>query len=464
MLGVRRAMIAPVLLVSGVLASGGCDTVGPYSIKLGRNFYNDVIQQTSADQLLLNLARIHNHEMPLFMEVTEVDATVQVQANVNSATTGIGARPGPTGGTLAGQVASVGGTAQYTEAPTIRYQPLQGAPLIAQLNSPISVDSLVYMFNSDWTLDTVLPLTVDRFTAGYSDYYVALNSIIELDRSNALIIEANQIDESESSRKKGGGKKAAGGGGKPGSGSNALTLFFSPKGLANDSFECDTGIKYTSFNVERVAVHHWLRLLRIYNGIDVHSLHALVQTASSAQLTAIVRRLPNTIHIPATSLRNPTGDRTAPLLRTRSALGVMKSVAEGEYSLAMFVTPKEAANIMQGQPAGSGCRKEHFYVVTDAIVGGTPETERQRVDYRRETDARADGEIYVHRKYMLIQMSDFPPVDAYVVARSNGKFYFISNDDEVSKRMLALLALITSIQAIPAQSGGLQPALFIGAR
>jgi hypothetical protein len=129
--GVGRVVAAQILFFIAVATLGGCGVVGPTSIKLGRNSYNEVIHQTSADQLLVNLVRIHNHEMPLFIDVTEVDATVQVQANASGAQTNIGARAGTTGGTLAGAVESVALSGQYLEAPTIRYQPLQGAPLIA---------------------------------------------------------------------------------------------------------------------------------------------------------------------------------------------------------------------------------------------------------------------------------------------------------------------------------------------
>jgi hypothetical protein len=177
-----RVVAARVFYILSIISLCSCGVVGPSSIKLGRNTYNDVIHQTSGDQLLINLARIHNHEMPLFMDVTEVDATVQIQANASAGQAGIGSRPGTTGGTLAGPVENVSLTGQYLEAPTIRYQPLQGAPLIAQFNSPITVDSLVYMFNSDWAFDTLLPLTVDRLTTGFSDYYAALNAIIALDQ------------------------------------------------------------------------------------------------------------------------------------------------------------------------------------------------------------------------------------------------------------------------------------------
>src|ERR1700722_685629 len=131
--GVRsKTRIAAFSAIAAGATLGGCGVVGPYSIEHGRTSYNDVIHQTSADQLFTNLIRIHNNEMPLFMDITEVDASVLVQGSVTGGVSGIGATKGTTGGTLAGQVSSVAGTGQYQEAPVIRYQPLQGQPLIAQ--------------------------------------------------------------------------------------------------------------------------------------------------------------------------------------------------------------------------------------------------------------------------------------------------------------------------------------------
>jgi hypothetical protein len=456
--GVQRVVASHFLFFIAIAALTGCGVVGPASIKLGRNNYNDVIHHTSGDQLLLNLVRIHNHEMPLFMDVTEVDAVVQVQGSLTGGKSNIGAHAPTalsTAGTVAGELENIGATAQYIEAPTVRYQPLQGAPLIAQINSPISVDSFVSMFNSDWPLDALLPLTVDRLTAGYSDYYSALNAIIALDHNGALIVEAAPSGQQSAASEKG-GKKAVGG---P---NNALTLYFVPKGLANGNFECETGLPYTQVNIERVSVYLWLRLLRIYRPADVHVADTHIGSASSAQLHKIVSQLPTSIEVPAMSLPTKTRNRAAPLLRTRSALGVLKNVVEGEYSLATFVSPEQASSIINGQPAKPGCRKpEHYYLVVD---GKASDNVGITTSFKRDADARSEGVLYNRRKYLLIQVSTLPPVGAFVSTYENGYFYFIADDDVVSKRTLALLALITSVQATPAQSGGLTPALSIGAK
>ena len=60
-----------VVLVAGLTLTG-CGRVGPLSIDQGRLRYNDVIEQTTQTQLLLNLVRVSRNHPPVFIDVTEV--------------------------------------------------------------------------------------------------------------------------------------------------------------------------------------------------------------------------------------------------------------------------------------------------------------------------------------------------------------------------------------------------------
>ena len=324
-------LILPLVAALAASILNGCGTVGPNSIKFGRNDYNEVLHGTSGNQLLLNLVRIHNHEPPLFIEVTEIDAAVQIQTNVTGTISQIGAHPGSAGGTLSGQLASVGGNATYTEAPIIRYQPLQGAPLIAQLNKPISVDSLVYMFDSDWPLDTFLPLVIDRIAPGGSENYsTVMRAILALNNNNALIIEATQSGQTEGAATGQSSKKSTAIAPQPNAGkqeNNALTLYFDPKGLSNGNFKCQSDLEDSGLNIIRVSVGRWLYLLKIYRPkdipADVNVTDAHIVSASLAELQRIFSKLPTTIEIPTKSFSGQNHERKAPLLHARSALGVI---------------------------------------------------------------------------------------------------------------------------------------------
>ncbi len=65
---------------------------------------------------------------------------------------------------------------------------------------------------------------------------------------------------------------------------------------------------------------------------------------------------------------------------------------------------------------------------------------------------------------MLVAVSDTPPENAFASVNHGGKWYYIFDDDEVSKRTLALIIQINTIQAIPTQSAPLTPTISVGAR
>ena len=83
-----------------------CSIVGPASIDHGRTSYNEVIEDTSRQQALLNVVRVSKGESPLFIDVTEVDAATSAGGTLGSGVTGLGsiANLKSTAGTIAGPV------------------------------------------------------------------------------------------------------------------------------------------------------------------------------------------------------------------------------------------------------------------------------------------------------------------------------------------------------------------------
>ena len=145
---VRRT--AELVLVAATLSFfSGCQYVGPIAIDQGRDRYNGVIQATSKEQTFSNIIRVRNHEPTSFMDVSEVDATTTLSGNVTGGISSIGAVANPkstSAGTFAGQVGAVSGGAVYTEQPLIRYTPLLGQALVAQMVTPVSADALADLF------------------------------------------------------------------------------------------------------------------------------------------------------------------------------------------------------------------------------------------------------------------------------------------------------------------------------
>ena len=191
--GPTRQLLAASALAATLLS--GCSTVCVKSIDYGRTPYNEVIHDTSAEQTLLNVVRVKNGETPLFMDVGEVDQATTFTGSIMGGHTGIGSRANPgtsSAGTLAGVVGAITGTATCQEAPTVRYVPLSGQALIAQVSTPITAESLANFTSSDWSLAAVLTLGIDRIAPGYLDYDAAVDAVVELDNYGAIVIAATQ--------------------------------------------------------------------------------------------------------------------------------------------------------------------------------------------------------------------------------------------------------------------------------
>ena len=144
-----------------------------------------------------NIVRVYNHEPTLFMDVTEVDASQSFQSSLTGGATSIGAQSGnrtSTAGTITGRLGNASSTAQYTESPTIRYQPLLGQPLVAQLISPVSVEAIELVLDSYWPVAPVFDFTGSFLTIDKDEFYSALDPLIELDKDSALQYVAGKSD------------------------------------------------------------------------------------------------------------------------------------------------------------------------------------------------------------------------------------------------------------------------------
>jgi hypothetical protein len=219
----------------------GCDMVGPAALQQSRPDYNEVIRQTAKDQNFLNLVRVHCHESTLFMDVSEVDVALQFQGSVNGGFNFPQARSVTSGGVVywPGHDYLLGGTLGYLETPTIRYLPLSGQSLFAQISAPISVDSIAAMIDSQWPISAVLEMAVTRLTPADKDYYEALDAIIYLASYNALEIVPVHADQASSG------------------GDDALKIYFMVGALRNNNGVIDA-------NVTQRAKELWHRLWEIY--------------------------------------------------------------------------------------------------------------------------------------------------------------------------------------------------------
>jgi hypothetical protein len=434
------------VIAFAAISLSACSVVGPASIDHGRTSYNEVIEDTSRQQALLNVVRVSNGESPLFIDVTEVDAATSAGGTLGGGASGLGATANfksTSAGTIQGPVEAITGSVSYQESPTVRYFPLSGNALIAQVSTPIRPESLVNLYNSDWPLAAILDLSVNRVTSGYEDYDAAIDAMIDLDAYGALILAATSAD--------------------------SLTLYPAKRSVTERPAKCDGK---QAGDADRIVDVLWRRLAYYINGSSGAARSITIQSKAS---------------------ESSSGKNKPPFLQTRSALGVMKVAADPTQRPSIaFLPPEDVRRIIDDYNARSVFCRQLFYTLVPTLFhpsvfghGGDPTeltpTEREVADVISQRDRslvtmytdkvvlsreelRAESDLVNARKFMLIAISDTPPVSAFASVNHGGKWYYIFDDDEVSKRTLALIVQINTIQAIPNQSAPLTPTISVGAR
>jgi len=136
----KKAGLLPALLTLVMLV--GCSTVGPSTISHGRADYNEAINRTDDEQLLLALVRGRYGETSRLLAVTGVTANVRFATNVG-AEYGIGQEE-----YYEWSLVPFRGGVAYEENPTISYAPVQGEKYLRQIMSPIPLDILILALRS----------------------------------------------------------------------------------------------------------------------------------------------------------------------------------------------------------------------------------------------------------------------------------------------------------------------------
>lgn len=478
--------------------------IGPVAIDQGRGSYNNVIQSTSKDMTFANILRVYYHEPTSFMDVTEVDATTTFSGTVNGGIAGIGARAGTSGGTLAGQVESVAGGATYTESPLVRYQPLLGQALVAQLATPVGSDQVASLYESSWGIAPVLDLAASYLTLDYDESYAALNTLAALDAMSRieLVAEQSTLTKSKDTTKSGTiGKinganvvlevtnKASGSGA-----SDSLTVYFLP--FHPHAPRSDHGDEIKENRL-------WNMLLRLY----VHTQPKAAKCPSSKYLINLDDK-PDCLSIelrtlPVTPDKVRSNDlwSGAPLMKTYSALGILKNAVEPPYPRIGFVAP-EVYHRIRGYEWNKYAENPdlNFYTLLpedeNRKMDGHPADERPpHSRQEQEEDRSVTGEViaflqkhpkkpYVYisgpaditgndfvtgneklghlRRYVLIIVSDNSPPDAYVSHFYHGQWYSIAGDDEISQRNFDLISLFMTMMAVPSTTPPVGTSISVG--
>ena len=171
--GSKYQWISSLAIICLILfALQGCTMVGPKSISMGRSSYNEAINRTEDEQLLMSIVKGRYGETSSLLAVSGVAANVRFKTNA-AVEAGFG-----TTANYAGNLVPFTGGLSYEENPTISYTPVQGQKYLQTLLSSISLDFLL--------------LSVQSQTSGGQQFTLLVNRINDLrnpDFLNELITE-----------------------------------------------------------------------------------------------------------------------------------------------------------------------------------------------------------------------------------------------------------------------------------
>ncbi len=143
-------------LLMFVLLITGCHSIGPGTVARDRSDYSSSIGDSWKRQTLLNIVKLRYLDPPIFVDVGQIVAGYSLQ-------TGISAGGSlPENDKFGGDTVTLGGSAIYTDRPTITYTPLTGNKFIKSLMTPLPPESVFFTIQSGWPADGVMFATVSE--------------------------------------------------------------------------------------------------------------------------------------------------------------------------------------------------------------------------------------------------------------------------------------------------------------
>lgn len=185
-------------LCFALYALSGCAIVGPKAVSMGRANYNEAINKTEDEQMLLSIVKSRYGETFSLLAVSGVAANIRFRANV-----GVQAGFGPESN-YAGNLVPFSGGLAYEENPTITYLPVQGERYLRQLLSPIPLDILILLIRNEAYSVRPFILLANRINDMQNPYFLDAAAAApdtrfqrfaelhkELDRAGVLQLVAN---------------------------------------------------------------------------------------------------------------------------------------------------------------------------------------------------------------------------------------------------------------------------------
>ena len=151
-----RLSILVLLLFTITFTAIGCINIGPHAMKQEWLKYNNVISHIEDQQNLLNLVKLRYNDSPKMLAVTNINSQLLLGIADDSGASYSFSE----GATPLGNRFNFSLFPKYEDKPTITYQPLQGEKFVKNILEQISLDVLLLLNNSGWSVERILRLCV----------------------------------------------------------------------------------------------------------------------------------------------------------------------------------------------------------------------------------------------------------------------------------------------------------------
>lgn len=167
------------LLLATAFALAAAPGCGPKRIKADFSGFENAYAWTSNHEMLLNLARLANHDPTFFFKVGQISASYRIQAGLTGSGTYV--PQGTNGANVTG-----GGSPNlvYESNPAFTFIPVNDQTNAELLMRPVPPESFYALFQQGWRLDQLFRLMVDRIELTTSTGTACQTEVIHNSPSN----------------------------------------------------------------------------------------------------------------------------------------------------------------------------------------------------------------------------------------------------------------------------------------
>jgi hypothetical protein len=143
-------------LALALLALSACALRGPAFTGNARLEYNEAVQRSGREELLLNVVRLRYLEGPEFLSVGSIASQLRFE---------VGATAGGTFGddqSVPTRIVTPGGSFGYSEQPVTTFAPRQDEAFMRGLVEPVSLETFVALTRYGWSLERALLVVVEE--------------------------------------------------------------------------------------------------------------------------------------------------------------------------------------------------------------------------------------------------------------------------------------------------------------